>query len=257
MALQQSFNWTPENYKPVMTKETPQNPQPPSTIEKFFEFPVKQVRTRYSVKYDLSDDYVEEVVERVKAMYDQFYENYEQKSVKQKMEYLKKLADYRQKLGRPVYYIQPLCKEHRMQLGIKFDGNLKRKNIVVCPNCFMQEKHPAPYEELTNQYFCAGLNNHLEAELHEMSVKAHRFLEEQRNSVWRDNYNDYMQSPEWKEKRKVVLKRDQYLCQGCLQEKATQVHHLSYDHLGKEPLFELISICDSCHEQCHSQQQHD
>ena len=258
MALQQSFNLSPKPSRPVTALQKPQNPNNPGTIKNFFEFPVKQIRGRNSVKYDLTEDYVEETVERVKALYDQFYGNYEQKSAKDKMVYLKKLADYRQKLGRPVYYIQPFCKSHRMQLGVKFDANLKRKNIVVCPNCFMQEKHPAPYEELTSQYFCAGLNNHLEAELREMSVKAYRVLEEQRNTVWRDNYNDYMQSPEWREKRKKVLQRDQYLCQGCLRERATQVHHLTYDHLGNEPLFELTSICDSCHEQCHPHhQQHD
>jgi 5-methylcytosine-specific restriction endonuclease McrA len=35
---------------------------------------------------------------------------------------------------------------------------------------------------------------------------------------------------------------------GC-QSRATQVHHLTYRHLGNEPLFELMAICRDCHEQ--------
>ena len=34
---------------------------------------------------------------------------------------------------------------------------------------------------------------------------------------------------------------------GCLR-SANQVHHLSYQHVGNEPLFELISVCSACHD---------
>lgn len=64
-------------------------------------------------------------------------------------------------------------------------------------------------------------------------------------------YNSYLNSQEWKRKRNLVLKRDNYICQGCLLSKATQVHHLTYKHVGEELLFELVSICDTCHEVAH------
>ncbi|TEA78656.1 HNH endonuclease [Allopusillimonas ginsengisoli] len=66
-----------------------------------------------------------------------------------------------------------------------------------------------------------------------------------------ENYNAYLQSDEWKEKRRLVLERDNHLCQGCRRRNATQVHHLTYKHVGRELLFELISICDKCHEVAH------
>lgn len=60
-------------------------------------------------------------------------------------------------------------------------------------------------------------------------------------------YYEYLKSDEWKDKRIRVLNRDKYICQGCLIDKATQVHHLTYDRIFKEPLFDLTSVCEKCH----------
>jgi hypothetical protein len=65
---------------------------------------------------------------------------------------------------------------------------------------------------------------------------------------WQARYNIYLNSTRWKVKRKKILRRDNYLCQSCLKEKATQVHHLTYARAGNEPLFDLTSVCQSCHE---------
>lgn len=65
------------------------------------------------------------------------------------------------------------------------------------------------------------------------------------------NYSEYLNSPEWKSKRQRVLERDDYTCQACLKRKATQVHHLTYERLYNEPLFDLVSICDICHQTLH------
>jgi len=65
-------------------------------------------------------------------------------------------------------------------------------------------------------------------------------------------YNEvYLNSAEWKDKRIRVLNRDKYICQGCLSNKATQVHHLTYERIYKEPLFDLISVCENCHKSIH------
>ena len=66
-------------------------------------------------------------------------------------------------------------------------------------------------------------------------------------SNWSKKYNEYLQSYQWQDKRLRVLERDNYLCQSCLEQDATQVHHLTYKHVGNEPLFDLISVCDECH----------
>lgn len=65
------------------------------------------------------------------------------------------------------------------------------------------------------------------------------------------SYELYLMSDAWKEKRKLALLRDNYLCQGCLKERATEVHHTTYNNLHNEFLFELISLCNPCHERYH------
>ncbi len=68
--------------------------------------------------------------------------------------------------------------------------------------------------------------------------------------AWRDRYNTYLKSPEWRGRVEKVMQRDRNVCRadllGCAR-FATQVHHLTYDHLGHEPLFDLIAICAPCH----------
>ncbi len=71
---------------------------------------------------------------------------------------------------------------------------------------------------------------------------------------WRRKHGDYMKTAEWRYKRDLVLKRDKYLCQDCLTNPATQVHHKTYrntDFTGMEPAFDLVSLCRPCHERVH------
>lgn len=64
-------------------------------------------------------------------------------------------------------------------------------------------------------------------------------------------YANYLLSPEWREKRRMVLERDKWTCCGCGKAKATQVHHLTYRDIFNEFLFQLVSICDECHDRYH------
>lgn len=64
-------------------------------------------------------------------------------------------------------------------------------------------------------------------------------------------YEEYLETEEWKKRRGLVLVRDQGRCQACFQAPATEVHHLTYDRIFKEPLFDLVAVCRPCHEQLH------
>lgn len=74
---------------------------------------------------------------------------------------------------------------------------------------------------------------------------------ERKNTAWWGSYSAYMASDAWWDRRCRRLELDAYHCQaklpGCT-DAAEQVHHLTYAHLGNEPLFELISVCTSCHD---------
>ena len=64
-------------------------------------------------------------------------------------------------------------------------------------------------------------------------------------------YGEYLRSPEWEKKRRKILFRANNICEGCGENKAVEVHHLSYKHKGNEFLFELVALCKKCHEIVH------
>ena len=61
----------------------------------------------------------------------------------------------------------------------------------------------------------------------------------------------YLRSEAWKHKKAQVFKRDKYKCVCCYGE-ATDVHHRTYDNIGKELLSDLTSMCRSCHDATHA-----
>jgi 5-methylcytosine-specific restriction endonuclease McrA len=66
-------------------------------------------------------------------------------------------------------------------------------------------------------------------------------------------YTEYLNSPEWAARRARILERDGFTCQACLAAKATQAHHLTYEHVFNELLWELVAVCLGCHERLHAE----
>lgn len=82
--------------------------------------------------------------------------------------------------------------------------------------------------------------------------QAGRDRREEERDEERRFYNDYIRnSPEWKRRRRLVFKRCTGICEGCGERPATEVHHLTYEHLGNEFLWELRGVCRECHERFH------
>jgi len=81
-----------------------------------------------------------------------------------------------------------------------------------------------------------------------------RWLSWKRWERRRDYYrNEYLKSNEWRRKRYVALKRDNWRCVYC-GAPATQVHHKKYAkrNIGKEPIDWLVSVCNTCHNSLHN-----
>jgi len=67
----------------------------------------------------------------------------------------------------------------------------------------------------------------------------------------KEYYADYLKSDDWRRKRFVVLRRDNWTCQYC-GAKATEVHHKRYArNIGREPIHWLVSLCKQCHRNQH------
>ena len=65
------------------------------------------------------------------------------------------------------------------------------------------------------------------------------------------NYSRYMSSDLWKQKRLARIEKDGYKCKLCGSAINLNVHHITYERLGREPLDDLITVCADCHEKLH------
>ena len=64
-------------------------------------------------------------------------------------------------------------------------------------------------------------------------------------------YPDYLLTPEWQERRGVMLKLAGYRCRVCNADKLLHVHHRTYERRGNELPGDLIVLCDGCHKLFH------
>jgi 5-methylcytosine-specific restriction endonuclease McrA len=81
------------------------------------------------------------------------------------------------------------------------------------------------------------------------------YQRQQENAEWKAWYSAYLLTTAWRLKRQAVMKRANNWCEGCAGKPATEVHHLTYKHVGNELLFELVAVCDDCHRRAHEDSQ--
>jgi 5-methylcytosine-specific restriction endonuclease McrA len=145
-----------------------------------------------------------------------------------------------------VPYIQ--IKQHEIVGGFQL-----RKQCITCGCIQGQSVKKSEYPnhqrfELTNKQKHEEYSQNRYKEGADRVAKYKAYFLDNRETAKLKRYDAYLNSPEWANKRQLVLQRDNHICQSCLQPTATQVHHLHYTHLYNEPLFELVSVCVPCHE---------
>ncbi len=72
-------------------------------------------------------------------------------------------------------------------------------------------------------------------------------------SKYRKKYLEYLKSDKWQEVRKAKAKEQNYTCERCHKviKKGFHIHHKTYEHLGNEPLSDLMFLCEDCHKEIH------
>jgi hypothetical protein len=60
-------------------------------------------------------------------------------------------------------------------------------------------------------------------------------------------YPEYLETPEWQQRRRIMLKHAEHRCQVCNQDRQLRVHHRTYERRGNEQPGDLIVLCDECH----------
>jgi hypothetical protein len=145
-----------------------------------------------------------------------------------------------------------------IQLGIKNGNRMQREACVNCKNV-----NSVIYKKQSNFNALPYLTyeNHLinkdkkQAERHSFYEEVKKYKENIKalnKQSWDKYYKEVLQSSEWKIKRKKVIKRCNNICEGCGEKPVQEVHHLTYDRLGQEFLFQLIGLCKNCHSKIHS-----
>ncbi len=64
-------------------------------------------------------------------------------------------------------------------------------------------------------------------------------------------YQEYLRSAVWQKKRALVFRRAGGVCEGCLTAPAAIVHHKTYRKIGDELAFDLVALCNPCHDKAH------
>lgn len=72
-----------------------------------------------------------------------------------------------------------------------------------------------------------------------------------------EQYQRYLQSREWCEKREVIKERASNICERCKYYPLDHVHHLTYERIYNELLTDLQGICRDCHEYIHAKSDYD
>lgn len=152
-------------------------------------------------------------------------------------------------------WLKNKCPEHKLVYRYKYTSDNRMFIVKQCSNCDYQPNHKYKKSDIENLDFKINTGQIKESlpDTNWEEYEVYRRFELNEIQVKRkEKYNEYLKSDEWYRIRQIVLERDKFICQGCLKNRATDVHHKNYDNLFNEVLFDLVSVCRTCHLKIHS-----
>ena len=148
------------------------------------------------------------------------------------------------------------CEHPHAQIRKKTDKTGRPRFYKQCLSCGNSVGKQLKKESIQDPASVDGFDEDLKDKVwsnYQKRYEKRRNEEMQRvEEVWSRNYDLYINSPEWRERRKLVFLRAGGKCEGCLSKAATDCHHTTYDNIGQEFLFELLALCDACHKRYHA-----
>jgi hypothetical protein len=63
-----------------------------------------------------------------------------------------------------------------------------------------------------------------------------------------NKYKEYLRSQHWSERRLDFLRFWGYRCCLCNSRRDVEVHHRTYERIGREELTDCVVLCERCHE---------
>jgi hypothetical protein len=120
--------------------------------------------------------------------------------------------------------------------------------VYQCLSCGRATSNPFPRTSIREPDKLPNWDDTI-AGRYEQTRKNQKLKERQ---AWFTEHNEYLNTDQWRSLRARVLQRSRGMCEGCGVGKATEVHHLTYDHWQDELLWELVAVCHHCHEKVHA-----
>ncbi len=142
------------------------------------------------------------------------------------------------------------CKHSRLEWRKRFQANTSFLFIRQCLDCGNRYGTAEKHSNFTKMP--SNFDEKLYEEGQQVHLKRLQKQHQKEEDDWQSWYSEYLKTSVWKGKRLAVLKRCNLVCEGCSENAASEVHHLTYKHAGDELLFELVGLCRKCHEKCHS-----
>lgn len=153
---------------------------------------------------------------------------------------------------RKFLYKSRTCEQSNTALTHMISRDGRSQHVKQCQKC--GEQFGSPVKQLTPSKDLPDFDIDLKVSCYDETTKLllncdqkHARKQITRGKILSKDHHDYLKSEKWNNKRLKVLKRANFKCEGCMEAKATEVHHLTYDNLKDELLFQLVAICRHGH----------
>lgn len=126
--------------------------------------------------------------------------------------------------------------------------------VYQCMTCGSSRNQPLSHERVRREFSdqqIPDFDDEIEMRYRERRLEEADAERGDKRAAFLREYSAYLKGPEWAEKRRLVMQRCRGTCEGCGKRPAVEVHHLTYDHVFDEFLFELVGMCKPCHERIH------
>lgn len=142
-------------------------------------------------------------------------------------------------------YVTKICKTCRRQFDLMVRSKTQLKDALndrwreqyLCETCFEKDERERSQR---NQQTTSTYQAYIEAG--KVRLEELRFMP----------YQEYLQTPEWQERRKKAMKKAGFRCQVCnAYGVRLNVHHRTYERRGNEYDSDLITLCETCHQTFH------
>lgn len=143
------------------------------------------------------------------------------------------------------------CQSKRTQLRRKTASNDAYMYAFQCIDCGESASGWISHAKIPRHLPIPEWDEELARKFYAERQQQQLALRETEREDWFREHDQYLQSPQWRTLRRKVLDRAKNLCEGCRDKPPTQVHHLTYAHWKNEFLWELVAVCDDCHERIH------